>query len=180
MVETASAKEVNVVFVVIALFQLLEVVLRWCGGFVDVAAAVAAILVSVGAGPLVLAKTRPFRDSRESGRRWDGAPPASNEPSPGFEMTMSFRGMLPQRRTLTEIRPSRREDEVVVGSAMASQILCVRRDCEVLRTRGCGLVRVWACVVKKAKEPSRREGRDPDGVSFASFCDGFNKSIERV
>jgi hypothetical protein len=157
MVETASAKEVNVVLVVvvvIALFQLLEVALRWCGGFVDVAAAVAAILVSVGAGPLVLAKTRPFRDSRETGRRWDGAPPASShEPSPGFKMTMSFRGMLPQRRTLTEILPPWRREAVEVGSAMASQILCVRRDCEVLRTRGCGSVRVWECVVKKGKEP---------------------------
>ena len=112
----------------------------------DVAAAVAAILESVGAGPLVLAKTRPFRDSRETGRRWDGAPPEPQEPSPGFATTMSFRGMLPQRRTLTEIRPPWRRKAEVVDSTMASQFLCVQRDCEVLRTRCCQFLLVGSCL----------------------------------
>jgi hypothetical protein len=108
-----------------------------------------AVLESVGAGPLVVAKTRPFRDSCETGRKWHGAPPR-----PLFALTMSLRGMLPQRRTFTEIPPPPPSKEVGDEDSNEANVL------------HCGL-----------SPSSRRCGRSSTMAIFGAL-EGTGKSLE--
>jgi hypothetical protein len=77
---------------------------------------------------------------------------------------MSFRGMLPQRRTLTEIRPPwKREEAVEVASAMAfAEVMGVRKGTAKSEELACiGWFVFGVEDQKKANEPKPTGGTRP-------------------